>query len=90
LWEDWTPYADQVLDDQQLLNMVYEALTKRRPTSRTRGRLGTPAESGSALASVRSDDYPEQVQKGAAYASTGIYNLESQSIPVNQSSQCQS
>jgi hypothetical protein len=37
-------YADQVLDDQQLLSMVYEALTRRRPTSRTRGRLGTPAE----------------------------------------------
>jgi hypothetical protein len=25
------PYADQVLDDQQLLSTVYEALTKRRP-----------------------------------------------------------
>jgi hypothetical protein len=38
------PYADQVLDDQQLLSTVYEALTKRCPTSRTGGRLGTPAE----------------------------------------------
>src|SRR5664280_2829262 len=36
--------ADQVLDDDQLLSTVYEALTKRRPKSRTRGRKGTPAE----------------------------------------------
>jgi hypothetical protein len=44
LWEDWMRAADQVLDDEQLLSMVYEALSKRRPQSRTRGRLGTPAE----------------------------------------------
>ena len=44
LWEDWMRAADQVLDDEQLLSMVYEALSKRRPQSRTRGRLGAPAE----------------------------------------------
>jgi transposase, IS5 family len=44
LWEDWMRPADQVLDDDQLLSTVYEALAKRRPKSRTRGRLGTPAE----------------------------------------------
>lgn len=44
LWEDWMRPADQVLDDEQLLTTVYEALCKRRPNSRTRGRLGTPAE----------------------------------------------
>ena len=44
LWEDWMRAADQVLDDEQLFFMVYEALSKRRPPSRTRGRLGTPAE----------------------------------------------
>jgi hypothetical protein len=44
LWEDWMRAADQVLDDEQLLSMVYGALSKRRPQSRTRGRLGTPAE----------------------------------------------
>jgi len=44
LWEDWMRSADQVLDDDQLLTTVYEALAKRRPKSRTRGRLGTPAE----------------------------------------------
>jgi IS5 family transposase len=44
LWDDWMRPADQVLDDDQLLSTVYEALAKRRPKSRTRGRLGTPAE----------------------------------------------
>ena len=44
LWEDWMRPADRVLDDDRLLSTVYEALTKRRPKSRTRGRLGTPAE----------------------------------------------
>src|SRR6267378_505882 len=44
LWEDWMRPADQVLDDEQLLSTVYEALAKRCPKSRTRGRLGTPAE----------------------------------------------
>jgi transposase, IS5 family len=44
LWEDWMRPADQVLDDGQLLSSVYEALAKRRPNSRRRGRLGTPAE----------------------------------------------
>jgi IS5 family transposase len=44
LWDDWMRAADQVLDDDQLLTTVYEALAKRRPNSRTRGRLGTPAE----------------------------------------------
>jgi IS5 family transposase len=44
LWEDWMRPADQVLDDDQLLSIVYEALAKRCPKSRTRGRLGTPAE----------------------------------------------
>jgi transposase-like protein DUF772 len=44
LWDDWMRFADTVLEDEQLLKTVYEALTKRRPQSRTRGRLGTPAE----------------------------------------------
>lgn len=44
LWEDWMRPADQVLGDEQLLSTVYEALAKRCPKSRTRGRLGTPAE----------------------------------------------
>ncbi len=36
--------VDQVLDDEDLVEIVYEALVRRHPKSRTRGRLGTPAE----------------------------------------------
>lgn len=44
LREDWMTHADQVLDDEQLISTVYEALARRSPKSRTRGRKGTPAE----------------------------------------------
>jgi IS5 family transposase len=44
LWEDWMRHADRILQDERLLATVYEALAKRRPKSRTRGRRGTPAE----------------------------------------------
>ena len=44
LWEDWMHSADQVLDDASLLATVYDALAKRHPQSRTRGRRGTPAD----------------------------------------------
>jgi IS5 family transposase len=44
LWEDWMRKADTVLEDEQLLGAVHEALSRRRPKSRTRGRLGVPAE----------------------------------------------
>ena len=36
--------ADQVLQDEPLVALVYEALARRHPHSRTRGRPGTPAE----------------------------------------------
>ena len=44
LREDWMRHADQVLGDEQMVAAVYEALGKRHPKSRSRGRLGTPAE----------------------------------------------
>jgi IS5 family transposase len=44
LREDWMQYADRVLADEQIVAAVYEALAKRHPKSRSRGRLGTPAE----------------------------------------------
>jgi IS5 family transposase len=37
-------HADQVLADKEIVAAVYEALAKRHPQSRTRGRPGTPAE----------------------------------------------
>ncbi len=36
--------ADGVLEDEELIDRVYEALGRRCPQSRTRGRKGTPAE----------------------------------------------
>jgi len=44
LRETWMAHADQVLADEQIVAAVYEALAKRHPKSRSRGRLGTPAE----------------------------------------------
>jgi IS5 family transposase len=44
LREDWMAHADRVLEDEQLVATVYEALVRRSPKSRTRGRRGTPAE----------------------------------------------
>jgi IS5 family transposase len=44
LWEGWMRQVDQVITDPELLNTVYEALARRWPQSRTRGRKGTPAE----------------------------------------------
>ena len=34
--------ADQVLEDEELIGLVYEALGRRCPQSRVRGRRGTP------------------------------------------------
>jgi IS5 family transposase len=44
LREDWMQHADRVLADEQIVAAVYEALATRRPKSRSRGRLGAPAE----------------------------------------------
>jgi IS5 family transposase len=43
-WEPWMKKADEILDDEDLIDTVYEALRRRRPKSATRGRKGTPAE----------------------------------------------
>jgi len=43
-WEPWMKKADEILDDEELIDAVYEALRRRRPKSGTRGRKGTPAE----------------------------------------------
>jgi IS5 family transposase len=44
LHEAWMKHADQVLADKEIVAAVYEALAKRHPQSRTRGRRGAPAE----------------------------------------------
>ena len=44
LREDWMDCADRILDDDAIITAVYEALGKRHPKSRSRGRRGAPAE----------------------------------------------
>ena len=44
LREDWMEHADRVLADEAMVTAVYEALAKRHPKSRSRGRRGAPAE----------------------------------------------
>ena len=44
LQEAWMRHADVILADDELVATVYEALARRHPKSRTRGRRGAPAE----------------------------------------------
>lgn len=44
LREAWMVHADAVLDDEEIVAIVYEALGKRHPKSRSRGRRGAPAD----------------------------------------------
>lgn len=44
LWEPWMRLVDELLEDEELLDTVYEAQGERHPQSRRRGRMQTPAE----------------------------------------------
>jgi transposase, IS5 family len=44
LWQPWMRAADQRLEDEQLIERVFEAQARRCLKSRTRGRRQTPAE----------------------------------------------
>jgi transposase, IS5 family len=44
LREGWMKHADAVLADEAIVAATYEALAKRHPKSRCRGRRGTPAD----------------------------------------------
>jgi IS5 family transposase len=44
LWPDWLRRIDTALEDTAVIDVVAQALEKRWPQSRRRGRLGTPAE----------------------------------------------
>jgi IS5 family transposase len=44
LWEPWMRAADGLLDDEQLIEHIFEAQGRRWKNSRTRGRLQTPSE----------------------------------------------
>jgi hypothetical protein len=43
LWDPILPRIDAILDDDDLIDRMAEALARRHPRSRWRGRLGTPA-----------------------------------------------
>jgi IS5 family transposase len=43
LWDDELRAIDPILDDEAIVELVAEALRRRRPLSAVRGRLGTPA-----------------------------------------------
>ena len=44
LWEPWMIEADRLLDDENLIDVVFEAQGQRHAQSATRGRAQTPAE----------------------------------------------
>jgi IS5 family transposase len=44
LWEPWMVEADRLLEDEEMVDSVYEAQARRHQHSRTRGRSQTPAE----------------------------------------------
>jgi len=44
LWEDWMLRVDELLEKDELVEIVHQALQQRHPQSGTRGRMGTPAE----------------------------------------------
>jgi IS5 family transposase len=44
LWEPWMRQADQLLEDEGLVSLIQQELTRRVKKSKTRGRPGTPAE----------------------------------------------
>lgn len=44
LWEPWMRHADQIIEDDGLIEIVQAALNRRCQKSKTRGRTGTPAD----------------------------------------------
>jgi IS5 family transposase len=44
LWEPWMRVVDELLEDEELVDTVYEAQGRRHGQSRTSGRRQTPAE----------------------------------------------
>lgn len=69
LREEWMKHAGQVLEDEHLVAAVYEALAKRSPKSRTRGRRGRPAEVVLQAAAVEA--YPQLGLPGGGVRSPG-------------------
>src|SRR5882724_9122194 len=76
LHEEWMKHADQVLGDKEIVAAIYEALAKRHPQSRTRGRPGTPAEVGAAFAGAQAHAQLELRRAGTGSESqSGVSRL---------------
>ncbi len=59
LWEPWMQVVDELLEDEELVDAVYDAQGQRHQHSRTRGRRQTPAEVALRMLILRSaDSYP--------------------------------
>ena len=67
LHEDWMIHADEVLADEEILVVVYEALAQRRRLSRTRGRKATSAEATSACAEAHPQLELRHARAGGAH-----------------------
>jgi hypothetical protein len=52
LWEEWMREVDALLADRELVQIVYEALARRYPRSRTRGRAAHPGRCRAAAAAL--------------------------------------
>ena len=53
LWEEWMREVDALLADRELVQIVYEALARRYPQSRTRGRPAHPGRGRVAAALLK-------------------------------------
>ena len=51
-WEPWMKIADEILDDEDLIDLVYEALRRRRPQSATPRAERNTSRSGATNARV--------------------------------------
>ena len=73
LWDPVLRRIDEVLEDEELVDLVAEALGRRRPGSQRKGRPSTPAEVAKpclvtgipALATIARDSYSKKRMDGA-------------------------
>jgi hypothetical protein len=73
LWEPWMRAADQILDDEQLIEQVFEAQGRRWKKSRTRGRWADAFRSGSSAFDFEARSQLELPDTGAGSARQLVY-----------------
>ena len=65
LWEPWMRVVDQVLEDEELVDVVYDAQGRRHPQSRVRGRRQTPGRRRGSSPRPRHGSYTYPLSPGA-------------------------